>query len=164
MNKLKKLTEIESAYLAGFMDADGCINAQIVFRKDYQLQFQIRLSVTFFQHKRRKWLLIGMKNKIGAGTIRTRPDDMCEYALVGSEIVKNILVTLKPYIRGKKRQLTLTLLIISRLSRNQSREEFLRLCKMADHFAFLNDSKKREVTAMVVEKTWQKLDKSVNDH
>eukprot|EP01047_Picozoa_sp_COSAG01_P000436 COSAG01_NODE_8_length_44037_cov_102.614593_10_plen_59_part_00 len=47
--KLRRLTIEEKAYIAGFLDGDGSINAQIVQRKDYVLKFQIRVSVTFFQ-------------------------------------------------------------------------------------------------------------------
>ena len=157
MNQLERLTENDRAYLAGFVDADGCINAQIVARQDYRLKFQIRLSITFFQHKKRKWLLLSFKEKIGTGTIRIRSDDMCEYALVGPQIVKEMLLILKPFIRGKRRQLNLSLLIIDNLSRKQSKEDFIRLCRIADHFGFLNDSKKRTITSTVVEKTWKEM-------
>ena len=161
MKKLKQLTDTERAYIAGFIDGDGCINAQIVFRSDYRLLFQIRLSVTFYQHKRRKWLLLKLQKMIGQGTLRTRPDNICEYTLVGPEIVKNLLSILKPFIRGKNRQLTLSLIIIHRLSRNQTRKEFFHLCKITDHFGFLNDSKKRTITKEVVEKTWEFFDEKI---
>ena len=159
---MKTLSTLELSYLAGFVDGDGCINAQIVRRHDYLLKFQIRVSVTFFQHKKRKWLLEKIEHQVGTGTIRTRPDDMCEYAIVGPENVKKFLLMLQPYIRGKRRQLELVLIIISRLTRKQSKEDFLQLCKIADHFVVLNDSKKREVTSKTVEETWKESDKRIN--
>ena len=42
---LKLLTVIERAYLAGFLDGDGCLNAQIVRRVDYRLKFQILITI-----------------------------------------------------------------------------------------------------------------------
>ena len=54
--KTHKYDTIEQkAYIAGFLDGDGCINAQIVKRPDYKLQFQIRVTLTFFQKTKRHW-------------------------------------------------------------------------------------------------------------
>jgi len=36
------------AYLAGFLDGDGCLNEQIIRRPEYRLGFQIRVSTVFF--------------------------------------------------------------------------------------------------------------------
>ena len=48
----------QKAYIAGFLDGDGCINAQIVKRPDYKLHFQIRVTLTFFQKTKRHWILL----------------------------------------------------------------------------------------------------------
>nr|YP_009104761.1 putative LAGLIDADG homing endonuclease [Symbiochloris handae]AIT93381.1 putative LAGLIDADG homing endonuclease [Symbiochloris handae] len=146
-------TIADCAYIAGFLDGDGCINAQIVARNDYRLKYQIRLSVTFFQRSKRKWLLLWLKKKIGSGTLRERSDGMCEYAIFGPQGVKSLLIKLSPFLKGKRRQAMLTLGIIERLSRKQSKEDFLRLCRVADKFGLLNDSKRRTITSQVVEKT-----------
>lgn len=47
------LNQQEIAYLAGFIDGDGCILAQIIPRKDYKYKFQIRVSIIFYQKKSR---------------------------------------------------------------------------------------------------------------
>ena len=47
------LTENEKAYIAGFIDGDGCILSQIIKREDYKYKFQIRVSITFYQKKKR---------------------------------------------------------------------------------------------------------------
>ena len=49
LRKLKRLSPIELSYIAGFLDGDGSIYAQIVKRYDYRLKFQIRVSITFYQ-------------------------------------------------------------------------------------------------------------------
>ena len=51
---IMKLSELDKYYIAGFLDGDGCINAQIVKRSDYKLKFQIRVYVSFFQ-KTKHW-------------------------------------------------------------------------------------------------------------
>ena len=45
LRKLKRLSPIELS-IAGFLDGDGSIYAQIVKRYDYRLKFQIRVSIT----------------------------------------------------------------------------------------------------------------------
>lgn len=87
---------------------------------------------------------------MSCGTFRTRSDDMCELAIVGSQAVKELLTQCLPYIKGKKRQARLLLFLINKSSPHQSKEEFLRLCRIVDHFAFLNDSKGRTITSQVV--------------
>ena len=47
--KLKRLSPMELSYIAGFLDGDGSIFAQMVKRDDYKLGFQIRVSISFFQ-------------------------------------------------------------------------------------------------------------------
>ena len=42
LKKLKRLSPMELSYIAGFLDGDGSIYAQIVKRPDYRLRFQIR--------------------------------------------------------------------------------------------------------------------------
>ena len=44
-------------YLAGLIDGDGSLIAQIVERRDYQFQFQIRLTVQITQRKKKKTFL-----------------------------------------------------------------------------------------------------------
>lgn len=58
MTNIKKLTTLECAYIAGFLDGDGCINAQLVRREDYVLKFQIRYTITFFQKKKASLVII----------------------------------------------------------------------------------------------------------
>ena len=147
---LKQLTSNDLAYIAGFVDGDGCINAQIVRRRDYILKFQIRFSITLFQKTSRHWFLLQIQKQIGYGTVRKRPDGVSEYSLVGSASVKNFLTALVPYLRLKKKQAQLVLEIIDTLSKSQDPQAFLKLCEMVDTFADLNDSKKRILRASVV--------------
>ena len=53
LHKLKRLTYIERSYIAGFLDGDGSIYAQIVRRSDYRLKFQIRVCIAFFKKTKR---------------------------------------------------------------------------------------------------------------
>ena len=153
MKSLSKLSSQEKAYLAGFLDGDGCINAQIVRRIDYVLQFQIRVSVTFFQKTTRHWFLLQLLKQIGVGSIRKRKDGMSEYAIVGKEAVFSLLKELEPYVRMKKPQLQLVLEIIEKLPNTKDPQTFLALCERVDTLGQLNDSKKRRINSLTVRET-----------
>ena len=46
-------TIVDYQYLAGFIDGDGCILAQIIRREDTRFKFGIRMSVTVYQKSSR---------------------------------------------------------------------------------------------------------------
>jgi hypothetical protein len=49
--KFKELNNEQLAYLAGFLEGDGCILAQIVKGGQYRYKYTIRLNVVFYQKK-----------------------------------------------------------------------------------------------------------------
>jgi hypothetical protein len=148
--KLKKLSTEELSYLAGFIDGDGSINAQIVQRADYKLKFQIRVSITLFQDTKQHWFLLQMNKMIGGGTLRKRNDGISEYALVGKQSVSEMLQVLLPYLKLKRRQAELVLEICEQLSKKQDGASFLQLCTKADFVGKLNYSKKRTIQSDLV--------------
>ena len=151
MNKLKKLMPEQLAYIAGFLDGDGCINAQIIKRSDYKLKYQIRVSITFFQKTKSYWFLLKLNNLLGCGTLRKRPDNMSEYTIVGISNVEKILLLLKPYILLKQPQTKLLLELIKKMPNVQNDPlAFLKLCEQVDRFTLLNNCKKRQITAATV--------------
>lgn len=139
-------------YLAGFLDGDGSVNAQIVQRDDYILKFQIRFIITFFQSTKRHWFIIWLDKTIKTGVIRKRNDGISEYTLIGIKNVRELLINLLPYLIIKKRQANLVLSIMETYNKNQKKEEFLKLCKLVDQISLINDSKKRFLNSNFVEK------------
>ena len=150
MTKMRDLSAEELAYLAGFLDGDGSINAQLVRRLDYRLGYQIRVSVTFFQKSQRNWFFFKLKKQLGVGTLRIRNDNISEFALVGIQTVKPFLEKIQPYTELKKKQIEIILEICNKLSKNQSSEDFIQLCKKVDLLEDLNDSNKRKIRAVDV--------------
>ena len=152
MTKFKLLPPEKLAYLAGFLDGDGSVNAQLVKRLDYRLGYQIRVSVTFFQKSTRHWFLMKIKDEFGVnGTLRYRDDGVSELAVVGVNFVKPFLETIQPYVLIKQKQTRLVLDICNNLSKNQLPEDFIKLCKKVDLLEDLNDSKKTKIRAVDVE-------------
>lgn len=148
---MKTLTDTQLAYLAGFIDGDGSIIAQLNPKNDYTLKFQIRVSVNFIQSTSRKHFLKRIHEELGIGTLRDRNDSITELNIVGIEQVKPLLQGLKPFLRMKEKQANLVLRICDQLpSTKGDAYKFLELSKLSDQVANLNDSKKRTITSETV--------------
>ena len=154
MNSIK---ESEKAYIAGFLDGDGCINAQLVRRPQYRLLFQVRVSITFFQSTKRHWFLLQLHKLLGCGYVRKRNDGISEYCVVGIASVSALCQELIPYLRLKRAQAILISTMLPRLSRHQSASDFLACCELVDQIGDLNDSKKRTITTCLVRKEFDLL-------
>ena len=141
----------ELAYVAGFLDGDGCVMAQLVRRKDYIYGYQIRTSVVFYQQQRNQVILHWLKSQLKLGYIRHRNDGMVEYTIVGLKEVKGVLTTLLPYLRLKKRLSEQVIRLIGEHPARMNSEELVRLSKMVDATAKFNYSKKRTNTSEVVQ-------------
>ena len=147
------MDSITLAYIAGFLDGDGSIFFQIVPRKDYKQKFQVRSSVAFYQKTQYVEILEWLKSIFGAGYIRHRKTGISDYTIVESKEVRKILLLLKPYVRLKRKQVDLGLLILDKLENKKSDEDFLEICKLVDKFKELNYSKKRRITHETVSKS-----------
>lgn len=154
---MKTLNKDDLIYLAGLIDGDGSIVAQIVRRSDSVYRFQIRCTLQISQLQKRRHFLEDIREIIGYGIIRDR-GTMSDYILTETRCVYFFLKQLSPFLRMKKKQANLLLRIIEQLpSSKNSALLFIELCRISDHVAQLNDSKKREITADVVAKELQEL-------
>ena len=144
------LSPVDAAYLAGFIDGDGSIIAQIIERQDYALiKYQIRVTMNITQKNKRKHFLVDIQKLLGnTGTVRDRGDGMSEYALVGATNLHPVLVQLVPFLRVKKKQANLVLKIIEYLrnTKKSDKEKFLVMCELTEQVASLNDSKTRTIS------------------
>ena len=148
---MNKILLNDLLYIAGFLDGDGCIMAQLVTRTDYKMGYQIRLTIRFTQFLKRKIYLEKLKEIIGLGYIRTR-NSMCDYIITEPKNVYTFLRQVQPLLKIKQKQANLVLTIIEQLPlAKDSQTKFIKLAHLVDHVAFLNDSKTRKITAQVVE-------------
>ena len=153
------LTLSQLYYIAGFLDCDGSIIAQIVPRSDYKNLFQIRLTLSFHQKLQRIHFLKFIAKELGVNSklVRDRGDGMAELNIVGWQTVQPLLQLLKPCLRMKRRQARLVLRIIEQLPlAKHDLHKFLELCVLADKVGSLNDSKNREHTAITVRKEYER--------
>lgn len=158
LRKYPLLNDIKLAYLAGFIDADGSISAQIKARKK-GLKYKLEGFLAFHQKLRRgQWLFPLIKQHFNdVGYICDKKNGKMEYVMASQEEVKEALILLYPFFHLKKRQAKYVLDIICNLdsSRNNA-AKFLSLCRKADRCSSLNDSKKRKVTSRTVLSTFKK--------
>jgi hypothetical protein len=123
--KLSHLTPEMLAYMAGFIDSDGSLIAQLVRKNDYIFKFQIRLSVQFSQRTSRKYYLDMLRKEVGYGHVVVRAN-MSDFVLTEARIVCEFLQLLLPYLRIKKKQANLMIKIIQELpSARVSKEKFI---------------------------------------
>ena len=150
---METLSVEKACYLAGFLDGDGSIMAQIISRKDYVNLFQIRVSITFVQKMKRIHFLRAFQSEIGGGTVRDRGDGIAELAIVGHTNVYAFLKQIVPFLRMKEKQANLEIRISEQLHLTKENPyKLLELCDLADQVAQLNDSKTRPFSRQIVEK------------
>lgn len=149
---LALLTKEEKAYIAGFLDGDGSIVIQIIRQPANTYGFQLRLTIYFYQKKRRHWFILWLQKKLTKiGRVRIRNDSISEYAISGFSPVKLVLQELLPYLRLKRNLAKLALSIIEKHQQVQNANDFLEVCKLVDKVVHYTDSKKRKITSAVVE-------------
>lgn len=146
------LSEREKAYIAGFLDGDGCIMFQLIHRKDYVFGYQIRASIVFYQKAIHRDHLDWLKRKLGYGYIRLRNDGMAEYTIVGLTAVMDILTHLQPYLRLKRKHAALAQRIAKKLPRYRrlDKDTLLNVSHLVDEFIGINYSKRRTNTTAVL--------------
>lgn len=151
---------IDLAYIAGFLDGDGCIMLQLIRRKDYVYGYQLRASIVFYQKSESRPFLEGLKAQFQKGYVRDRNDGISEYTIVGLDDVEQALNALLPFLRLKRARALLALQIISRTPRRGKEltpKLLIELAQEVDKFSSLNYSKKRKVTSSTVEQFLQSL-------
>ena len=146
------MSDEEKAYIAGFLDGDGSIMAQLIKRKGYKFGYQIRVSIVFYQKTIHQDHLLWLKKQLGYGYVRIRNDGMSEYTIVGLSEVEHVLSTLNSFLRLKKVLARKVLLLIKQhpSQRKVNVAQFIRLSKLVDETAKFNYTKKRKNTSTEV--------------
>lgn len=147
---MKKLTIEEKSYIAGFLDGDGSIFAQIVPGIAYKYNFRIRVSIGFYQHKSKHWFMLKLKKLLKFGVLRIRKDNVSELVITGVGPVEQVLLQLKDHLILKKKNVSLVLKIIEKKRKVKSKNDFIEVCKLVDQVSELNYSKNRFITSKVV--------------
>ncbi|PIR95567.1 hypothetical protein COT93_01710 [Candidatus Falkowbacteria bacterium CG10_big_fil_rev_8_21_14_0_10_37_18] len=107
---MAQLDKTKSAYLAGFLDGDGCISVKFEKRSKYSRGFVLKPVLSFTQHTRNRLVLENIKDWIDDGCLNDYSNkNVSELVVRKKETIKNVLVQVSPYVIVKKQQLKLML-------------------------------------------------------
>ena len=126
--------ETDLAYIAGFLDGDGSLMLQVKTRSDTKRGVRFMATICFYQDTRHEKPLYWIRERLGIGYITRRNDGMTELRINGFEQVRNILITLKPFIRFKAKQAQAMIgacdLLSKKFIRELSKREIRRLVRL----------------------------------
>ncbi len=97
-------SNIDLAYIAGFLDGDGSLMLQIKKRADGKNKIRFMATICFYQDTRHQKDLLWIQKVLGIGYLSKRNDGMSELRINGFTTVREILKNLMPNIRFKKIQ------------------------------------------------------------
>jgi len=143
----KKFSEVELAYFAGFLDADGAIMANIERHKEKRFGFRIRVTLKITQSDRKILDWFFKKSKVGY--IRKNRTSY-DWVIRDQKVVREILEKLSPYLKVKNVQAKKALNILS--IDIVSKKDILRAANLADSLSKLNirsKSRRKNFMAMI---------------
>ncbi|SRR6266511_2348701 len=101
------------AYIAGFLDGDGCIASNFEKNKTCKLGYRVRVRISFTQHSRRREVLDILSSWICSGSIgEYEHNNMAEYVIRNQVIVKELLSALMPFLIVKRKHAEIAMKIL----------------------------------------------------
>ncbi len=129
----KNYSEVELAYSAGFLDADGAIMACIEKHSEKKFGFRVRVFVKVSQKNRDvlDWFL----ETFGRGFIRKNRTTF-DWEIKDQKDARGFLIEVAPYLKGKRKQADYAITIIN--TQVESKEDLIRIANLADALSRLN--------------------------
>jgi intein-encoded DNA endonuclease-like protein len=137
------ISQIQKAYIAGFLDGDGSVFVQAKSNATYKYDYQISPYIVLYQSAKNKDCLKNIQSILNIGTIRSRNDGMEELIINKINDIRFFLQEIGPYSFAKKKQLELMAQIIDAKETVEKKEDFKHLLKLIDAYSTLNYSKRR---------------------
>jgi hypothetical protein len=103
-NTVGSRSDIEKAYISGFLDGDGSIMLQIKKRSDTKRGYRFMATICFYQDSRHDKPLYQIQQVLEAGYISKRNDSISELRINGFNKVQSVLSELRPFILFKSVQ------------------------------------------------------------
>ena len=115
MGRQTKIPKTDLAYIAGFLDGDGSVMVQMKNRRNNPRGWRLMFTICFYQDTRHEKPLFWIKKTLGIGYISRRKDGITELRINGFGRAKEILESLSPYIKFKKKQVDILLTILKQI-------------------------------------------------
>jgi hypothetical protein len=107
------MREVDLAYIAGFLDGDGAIMAEVEKRKDLREGFRVRIVVQFSQKTTYEYVLEHIQKKLDMfGNVHRDNKSGSSLRIKSQDQAKQILKNLQPYVVAKQEQIKLALQLL----------------------------------------------------
>ena len=137
-NTVGRLSKVNLAYIAGFLDGDGSIMLQMHRRKSGKEVFRVKTVVCFYQDSRHHQDVEWIKEILGCGYIYTRNDHITELRIEGFDRVFKTLQILSPCLRFKRKQAKLMLKLIPKLQQGLSKQQIVTEIKKMREYNYIS--------------------------
>lgn len=117
-NTVGSRSDIEKAYIAGFLDGDGSIMLQLKRRTDTVRGYRFMATICFYQDSRHDAPLYWIRDILRVGYVSQRNDGISELRINGFTQIHDILTDLQPFIRFKQLQAEAMITACRLLERN----------------------------------------------
>jgi len=131
----KGCSEVDLAYLAGFLDADGAIMAVIEKHKEKKYGFRIRVIVKITQKNSN--VLEELSDNYGIGLVR-KNQTTYDWLIRDQLAVKMILMSVQKYLKAKKNQVEIALKILENNGKISTSTDVIKQAMLADSLAKFN--------------------------
>ena len=145
----KKYSEVERAYMAGFLDADGAIMATIEKHQEKKFRFRVRITLKITQ--RDKANLIWFLKKFCVGHIRKNRGTH-DWIVRDQKAIELLLNLISPYLTVKRNQVVIAKQILRK--RIKSLQDLLNVARLADTLSRFNvrsKNRRKNFTSMIQE-------------
>jgi hypothetical protein len=129
----KEFSEVNRAYLAGFLDADGAIMAHIEKHYEKKYGFRIRVVVKITQKERS--VLDWFVNQFQIGKV-VRNRTTYDWVIKDQKMVRLVLQIVTPYLQVKRTQAQYAIEILN--TSISSNDDLMRMAQLADALSRLN--------------------------
>ncbi len=143
----KLLTEVNSAYLAGFMDGDGAIMATIEGHSEKLFGYRVRvvLKISQMLEKHVAWLV----DMTGAGSVK-KCKSTFEWIVRDQRDVLSLLTQISSFLHTKRKQALLAIKILN--IKIMTKESLFEAAQLADTLASFNvrsKNRRRNFSSMI---------------
>ena len=142
-----KLSLIQKAYIAGFLDADGSIYVRAKPNQTYRFGYQIAPYIVFYQSSKSD-LFKEVYSLIPFGRVRIRKDGVTEYIVSKHNELIEFAKIIQPFLILKQKQVMLLLKILEQKELVNNEKDFEKILQLCNEFSNLNYSKKRKIRSI----------------
>jgi hypothetical protein len=145
----KSCSEVDLAYVAGFVDGDGAIMACIEPHREKKFGFRVRIVLKVTQKHKKD--LIFLEKMFGCGHVRPNSTTF-DWILRDQQSLKLVLESLLPYSRSKRQQIKLALQILH--TKIVCMDDLLQVATLADTLSRFNvrsNNRRKNYVAMIQE-------------